>query len=111
MSAGLLRQRPTFQTRGLDDNGEPSANADWVDPGLTVWARVVALKGSEPVIQQRLQGVQPVSVTIRASSATRAISTAWRMVWQGVNYNIEAVAPDERGVYLNIMAKADQSDA
>jgi head-tail adaptor len=58
-----------------------------------------------------LQGVQPLSVTIRASSATRQITNAWRLMWQGVAYNIRAIAPDERGVFLNLMAEADQSDA
>lgn len=108
MSAGLLRQRPTFSQRTIDENGDRLG--PWEEPGLTVWARVVALKGSEPVIQSRLQGVQPLSVTIRASSSTQAISTAWRLIWQGVAYNIEAIAPDERGVFLNIMAKADNTD-
>lgn len=109
MSAGQLRERPTFSQRSLDENGDRLG--DWEQPGLTVWARVTPLKGSEPVIQARLQGVQPVSVVVRSSTATRAITSAWRMMWQGVPYNIEAIAPDERRAFISIMAKADQSDA
>lgn len=109
MTAGLLRERPRFQQRAIDVNGDPLG--DWVEPGVTVWARIVPMKGSEPVIQARLQGVQPLSVSIRSSSVTRQITSAWRMVWKGVNYNVKSPpAPDERNVFLNFVAEADQSD-
>lgn len=107
---GEMRERPTFQQRGLDDNGEPTTNADWQQPGLTVWAQVTPLKGGEPVMQQRLQGTTPVQVTIRYSSETSEITNAWRMVWKGVPFNIKSVSPDERRAYIAILATADQSD-
>jgi SPP1 family predicted phage head-tail adaptor len=108
-TTGTLRDRPTFQRRAIDENGDPLG--DWEEPGITVWAEVLPLKGGEPVMQQRLQGTTPVSVSIRYSSVTKAIDNAWRMVWRGVNFDIKDVSPDRRRVFISILATADQSDA
>lgn len=108
-SAGRLQERITFQQRGLDANGEPSPNVAW-QAGTTVWGRARALKGSEPVIQARLQGVQPVEFTVRSSTFSRTIDTEWRAVWGSRNYNIKAVTPDERRQFITFLAEHDQSD-
>lgn len=106
--AGLLRERVVFQQRGLDEHGDRLGA--WED-GFSVAARVFARRGSEPVIQARLQGVQPLEVTIRSQPATRRIGTDWRMVWQGRNHNIRSIAPDETRQFIALMAEQDQSDA
>lgn len=80
IGAGALRDRYTFQTRGpdlvrdgLDQRG------DW-GGDLTVWASTRPLVGSEAVQAERLQGKQPAVITVRASSATKAIDNSWRAV-------------------------------
>ena len=112
VNAALLRERVTFQRRGLDGNGEVSANADWdAASQVEVWARVRPMKGGEAVLLQRLQGVQPVEITVRASDATRAITSGWRAVWNGEAYNINAVTPAETRDAIAFVAQADGSDA
>ena len=106
-TTGQLRERPRFQQRTLDANGDPLG--PWDPDGLTVWARVVSMKGSEPVLQQRLIGLQPVSVTIRYSRAAAAIDGTWRMVLGGQVFNIKTASPDERHAYIEIMAVADET--
>lgn len=107
-TTGQMRERVRFQQKTLDANGDPLG--PWDPDGLLVWARVVSMKGSEPVLQQRLLGIQPVAVTIRYSRAAAQITSAWRMVWEGQPYNI--VAPpssDERRAFIEIVAVADET--
>lgn len=106
-SAGQLRERVRFQQRTLDANDDRLG--PWDPDGLPVRARVQALKGSEPVLQQRLLGLQPVAVTIRRSRASAAIDTGWRMLWNGQPYNLKTVVPDESRVWIEILAEADQT--
>lgn len=103
MSAGKLRERVTFEERGLDDNGDRLG--EWL-PVTTVWARIMTLKGSEPVLQQRLQGVQPVVITVRSSPVLREATTAWRAVHErtGQPFNIRAVTPDEKRAFIDFLA-------
>lgn len=108
IGAGKRRHRLRFQQRGLDANGDRLG--DW-EAGFQRWARMLSRTRGEGVLQQRLQGVQPAELTVLADSDTRQITTAWRMVWNGAPYNIRAVAPDEAGAEIHILAEADQSDA
>jgi SPP1 family predicted phage head-tail adaptor len=107
-SPGQLRERVQFQQRTPDKNDD--LRGPWDPDGLKVWAAVVPLKGSEPVLQQRLLGIQPLAVTIRYSAAAAQITSAWRMVWQGRPYNIKAPpAADTARRWLSILAEADQT--
>lgn len=106
--AGQRRERVTFQQRGADANGDRLG--PWED-GFVRSARVVARTRGETALQQRLQGLQPVEVTILRDSASRAVTPAWRMLWNGAPYNIQAVAPTEDRRELVVLAQADQSDA
>lgn len=106
-SPGQLRERALFVQRSLDRNNLPAG--PWETDGLQVWASITPLNGSEPVLQQRLMGLQPVAVVIRRSRASTAINSAWRMIWNGSPYNIKTVQPDARKVWINILAEADQT--
>lgn len=108
MAGGQLRERVTFQRRGPDDNGDPLG--DWED-GFSVAARVRAMRGTEPVLQARLQGVQPLEITVRAMPKTNAIGTDWRVRWNGRSFNIRSKAPDETHQFIAIIAEDDGSDA
>lgn len=82
-SAGRLKTRLVLQQRGLDDNGDRLG--PWVtvpsDAADRAWAaQIIPLKGGEPVMAQRLQGVQPAIIVLRACKATRAADNAWRGV-------------------------------
>lgn len=60
--------------------------------------RLVAIenmRGTEPVDAQRLVGVNPVVIRVRASTAVTAVTSAWRLrhVLTGTLYNIRSVVP------------------
>jgi SPP1 family predicted phage head-tail adaptor len=78
LSAGQLRDRITFQARGIvDDSYGNEVSGPWADQ-FTVAARVTTSPGREAVTAQRLQGVNPVDVWVRWSSQTANIKTEWR---------------------------------
>lgn len=102
--AGELRDRITFEARGLDANGDPLGA--W-EPRFTVWAQLVWLRGSESALQQRLEGKQPVAVVIRDSSQTREIDTAWRAVnarKTTERFNITAASPSKKRGFIDVLA-------
>jgi head-tail adaptor len=105
--AGKRSARPRFQQHSMDEHGDRLG--DW-EPGFQRWARIVVRTKGEAVLQSRLQGVQPVEVTLPSDSETTQITNAWRMVWKGDPYNIRSVAPDESRAEIVLLAEADQSD-
>lgn len=102
--AGKLKDRYRFDQR------EPDANGDrlgaFVD-GFSRAAQTQYLRGSETVTAQRLAGHQPVIITVRSDSETRAITTGFRAVdiRAGGIFNVTAVSParDDPG-FLDILA-------
>jgi SPP1 family predicted phage head-tail adaptor len=107
MAAGKLRERLKFQKRGEPvDDGYGNTVTDWVDQ-FTVSARVKPRLGSEPIIAQRLQGVQPVTITVRASSDTRQIAPDWRAIDTRDAtkvYNLRTAAADEKDRFIEMLA-------
>jgi head-tail adaptor len=70
--------------------------------------------GGEEATAARLQGVQPMIITIRSCIAARAIDSTWRAadVNSGAVYDIKAVSnPDEKNAWLEIMAVQGSPDA
>lgn len=80
LQPGQLRDRITFQARGVVDDGYGNeVSGPWADQ-FTVSARVTASPGRETVTAQRLQGINPVDVWVRWSEQTKTIKTEWRAV-------------------------------
>lgn len=107
--AGALRDRYTFQKRGPDANGDPLG--DWADQ-FTISAGTIYLKGSEPVMEQRLQGVQPVVLTVRDETRTRLITTAWRAVNArdtSLKYDIKGNSPAKDTGFRDVLAQSDDN--
>lgn len=113
--AADLRHRIAFDCRAAitpaagEDSG--TVSGDWAEQ-FVVWTGRRYLVGSEPVLQSRLQGVQPVVLTVRASSQSRAITTEWRAreTQSAVTYNIRAVTPDARGDFIDLLCEAGGAD-
>ena len=103
MGAGDLRDRVRFDARSPDANGD--AVGDFFE-GFTVWANIEYLRGSEVAIQQRLEGRQPVSVTVRDSAQARTINAAMQMVntRSGEIFNVTAASPARQAGFRNILA-------
>ena len=107
MPAGELRERVAFYLQSESDTSYGIAAGEW-DLQFTVAARIKPLLGSEPVLAQRLKGVQPVVITIRANDNARRIDTSWqaRDARTGAQYQIRAVTSGERRDYLDLLSES-----
>lgn len=107
-----MREKLHFQQRQLEPDpwgGDPR-------PGdyATVFTEPARLKpglGSETIIASRLAGIQPYTVTVRSSTRTRGVNTAWRVVdarpAAGQEPRVFAIKsivnPDERDRYIDLV--------
>lgn len=107
MSAGELRERVAFHSIA-DSDSSYGITAGEYEEQFRRAARVRPLVGTEPVIAQRLTGVQPVVIRVRSDSETRDVDTAWKIVdvRSLVAYNIRAVTPDEKRKYIEFLCEA-----
>jgi hypothetical protein len=105
--AGLMAWRFRFERRAVDANGDRLGA--WGDDAVTMQAWLLALKGTEAVMGARLQGRQPVVLTIRSCKATRAITTDWRAVdaRTGDVYGIKGAALNEDIAWIDVLAQAE----
>lgn len=103
--ASELRDRYRFDQRGEDANGD---RLGAFEPGFTVWTRTTWLRGGEGVLAQRLEGKQPVILTVRATAQTREITNGFRAVdaRTDVEFNITSVSPAKDPGFLDILAIA-----
>jgi len=107
---GALRYRLHFQRRGDSDDGFGN-----IIPGagdfatvFTMDAAMRPLKGSEAVMQSRLQGRQPWIVTVRDCAPMKDVTTAWRLVDarnENRFFDIKAapVDPDGKGQWVDLL--------
>jgi head-tail adaptor len=96
-------------TQAPDSHGGVEIGWD-TDNAVEARAKFLFLRGGETVQAARLEGRQPIVVTIRNSAAARAITTGWRMrensegtldsggIWTGPAYNVRSgpVPSDDR---------------
>lgn len=107
--AGDLEYLVTFQSRDLDANGDRLGEfADRV----TTWAAIDWQRGSETAVTNRLQGLQPATLTVWDCTETGPITAAYRAVivdgpgMVGTQFNITARAPARDRGFVNLMAVA-----
>jgi head-tail adaptor len=106
MPAGQLREFLIFDKRDEAEDGHGNSEAGWREQ-FRCAARVVFSKSNaESVIAARLDGRQPVSITIGWSRAASKADTAWRIRDKRTQkiYDITSVAPDEKHQWIDIMA-------
>lgn len=107
--AGQMSRRLVFARRAGGDDGMGNRALQFIDQ-FTLWARVRPLKGGEAVMGDRLQGVQPVVITVHASSLSRRIGADWqaRDAHSGAVYAITSppVNMDEKSAHLEMLASA-----
>lgn len=108
-SSGDLRERVAFDPPLGAPDGYGGIETGW-DIGNAVLraAHFRWLRGGEAVQSARLSGRQPVVATVRASTATRAITPAWRLrdLRRGRNLNIRAVVETEDRAWIEITAES-----
>lgn len=106
-TAGELRQKIELQVRTLVDDGYGNEIAGPFETQATVRAKFHYLRGGEEVMAGRLAGRQPAIVTVRSSAATRALTTDWRILKDGKEWNIRSITdPDGRRAWLEILAES-----
>jgi SPP1 family predicted phage head-tail adaptor len=105
--AGKLDYRVAFDAPTSTDNGGGGMVLGWQER-LICWAGFRFLRGGETVQAARLQGRQPVVVTIRASAASAAIDTDWRMrdARSGTVYAIRTKVPSEDRAFYELTCES-----
>jgi len=106
---GDLRERIGFFAPVVADDGYGNTTSGFAaEPNFEVSAKVVAKLGGETVQAARLAGRHFNNVTVRASSATRSVTTAWRAkdMRSGVIYNIrDIVDPDQKQRWIEMLCE------
>lgn len=107
--AGELIHRVTLQHRASDANGDPLG--DWE----TVFQRrvkLVNLRGGEGVMQQRIQGNQPVLLVVRACSETRSVDNSFRAINHQSRqiYDLSAATETPDRAWVEILGVAKSGD-
>ncbi len=109
--AGQLRHRLGFFKRQTTDDGYGNTETGFPDaPEFVVFGEIVARFGGEAVQAARLQGEQVYLLTVRQSSLTRDVTTAWMVkdMNEGTIFAIQSgpVDPDDSGAFYEILAKS-----
>lgn len=116
-SVGELKFRVRFDKEVHDDTDPAGGSTKGWREQFTRWAAIRRLQGSEPVLAQRLTGVQPVLIIVRYDSDTVTIDASWRAVEMRDGkpvkyYGLRSVEDMEsEREFLTIMAEAGVADA
>lgn len=99
MQAGDLRSRVGFYQRLSGDDGYGNVEGRYPSaPNFECRANIRPKLGGESVLASRLTGTNLVNITVRQSTNTRLIDTAWVLKDErsGIAYNVRSVIdPDE----------------
>lgn len=101
MQAGALDRRCAFERRDdvPDDYGNVSTG--WA-ARLTVWGALRFERGRERVEAGRMESALGAVLHVRASAASRAVTTADRVTIDGAVYAIRTIAEDPRSGMLEM---------
>lgn len=113
MKTKNLKYRLRFEKRALDANGDPLGA--W-QSAFVQWAEIDYKRGSESAMTNRLIGKQPVTIEIRDTCESRAVTDRFRAVVvssgmrKGEVFNVRAVAPSRDPGFINIVAESGVAD-
>lgn len=107
VETGKLDRLVAFDAPTSAPNGQGGTIVGW-EERLKVWANFRFLRGGEVVQSARLEGRQPVVVTIAASASTKAISHEWRMreLATGVVYAIRTCPTPGRERFIELTCES-----
>lgn len=108
--AGDLKWRIGFYAVGVitDDGYGNTTSGYGADATFETSAHLKPKLGGEGVIASRLTGTNLVNITVRNSSAVRAVTTAWRAKDErsGVIYNIRSIIdPDGKNAWIEMLCE------
>ncbi|MEF2549999.1 head-tail adaptor protein [Aurantimonas sp. A2-1-M11] len=106
-TAGQLKHRLSFRSPVSVPDGY-GGTTDGFAEQFVVSARRQFLRGSEAVQAARLEGRQPVILTVRRSPDTETITTDWQAVdaREGTAYQIRSVEPTEDRAWLDMLCES-----
>lgn len=91
MDAGKLDTRITIQRQTTGDDGYGNVTTGWADlPGGKLWANMRETPGKEVVAAGRLEASRTATILVRASSLSRTITPADRVIARGQVWNIRS---------------------
>ncbi len=103
MEPGHLQELVAFDrpTEAADEYG--GVNRTFAEAFRTA-AAFMYLRGGETVQAARLEGRQPVVVTIRQSALAREVGPDWRMrdVRRGDTYNVRSIVPTNDRMFFEL---------
>jgi SPP1 family predicted phage head-tail adaptor len=95
MKAGTLNKRATFQSLVTTPDGAGGSTQAWADY-VTVWAQLSPERAREKIQQGRIADNQAGVLRVRSSTATRLVDDTYRVVVDGVTYDMRSHAnPDQ----------------
>lgn len=85
-------------------DGQGGQSEGWTENVHACKASFLYLRGGEAALQGRLEGKQPVVVTIRLNASSEAIEPHWRMrdTVRGDIYNIRSIVPTDDRHWLEM---------
>lgn len=103
---GNLRYLVAFESPVSQSNPGGKIRATVWHKEFEIWASVTYMAGTEPVIAQRLIGIQPVKLSVRRSQSTERIQSSWRGITRdGKVFNLKSVTPDNKRQYIDIICQ------
>lgn len=105
ITAQHLTQRAAFYEPFKERDADGMLVQSWL-LRFTLAAHVLYLRGSEAVMQARMQSKNPAIITVRKSSQARAITSEWRAEIGGNLYDIkEDPRPSQDRRLLEMLAE------
>lgn len=105
ITAQHLTQRAAFYEPFEDIDPDGQVIQDWL-LRFTLAAHVLYLRGSEAVMQARMQSKNPAIITVRDTPGSRTITSEWRAEIAGKTYEIrEDPRPSQDRRLLEMLAE------
>jgi len=107
ITAQSLQQSIAFDAPTEVSDGQGGVIQGWQER-FRYRAHYRFLRGGETVQAARLEGRQPVVITVRASSETKQVRTEWRIrdTRTGTLYNIRGITPTDDRRFIDILAES-----
>jgi SPP1 family predicted phage head-tail adaptor len=110
MKAGTLNKRARFESQVSVSDGAGGSTLSWQEY-VTVWSQLSPERAREKIQQGRIADASAGVLRVRSSTATRLIDGKYRVVVDGVTYNIRGAAnPDQRNDMLEFAVETDGED-
>lgn len=106
--AGKLVERVAFDRRcAVDDGFGNETSGDWVEQ-FQIQAAFIFMRGSETIVNGRLQNRAAMIVRVRACALTKDVDVEWQMrdVRRGTTYNIRDITNDNSRAVLDLLCES-----